>query len=81
MTLYRNEGVQNQVEYRKTQECSPSISGSVYDIYTRELLVGSLVELLNQEIDSIINLNNLENFHPKVGLILFKIISFVFTGL
>ena len=36
------------LDYRKPQECSPSISGSVYDIYTRELLVGSLVELLNQ---------------------------------
>ena len=44
----RNEVIQNQVDYRKLQECSPSISGSVYDIYTRELLVGSLVELLNQ---------------------------------
>ena len=50
MASYRNEGltVVNNVEYRKPQECSPSISGSVYDIYTRELLVGSLVELLNQ---------------------------------
>ena len=48
MPVYRNEVIQNQVDYRKTQECSPSISGSVYDIYTRELLVGSLVELLNQ---------------------------------
>ena len=47
---FRNEGlaVANNVEYRKPQECSPSISGSVYDLYTRELLVGSLVELLNQ---------------------------------
>ena len=50
VTSYRNEGltVVNNVEYGKTQECSPSISGSVYDLYTRELLVGSLVELLNQ---------------------------------
>tara|TARA_A200000113_G_scaffold225810_1_gene248107 strand:- start:204 stop:2828 length:2625 start_codon:yes stop_codon:yes gene_type:complete len=48
VTVYRNEVIQNQVDYRKPQECSPSISGSVYDIYTRELLVGSLVELLNQ---------------------------------
>ena len=48
MTMYRNEVIQNQVDYRKPQECSPSISGSVYDLYTRELLVGSLVELLNQ---------------------------------
>ena len=48
VTVYKNEVVQNQVDYRKLQECSPSISGSVYDIYTRELLVGSLVELLNQ---------------------------------
>ena len=50
MTLHRNEGltVVNNSEYKKPQECSPSISGSVYDIYTRELLVGSLVELLNQ---------------------------------
>ncbi len=50
MTSYRNERltVVNNVEYRKPQECSPSISGSVYDLYTRELLVGSLVELLNQ---------------------------------
>ena len=50
MTSYRNEGptVVNNLDYRKPQECSPSISGSVYDLYTRELLVGSLVELLNQ---------------------------------
>ena len=50
VTSYRNEGltVVNNVEYGKTQECSPSVSGSVYDLYTRELLVGSLVELLNQ---------------------------------
>tara|TARA_B100000575_G_scaffold276855_1_gene262633 strand:+ start:6470 stop:9178 length:2709 start_codon:yes stop_codon:yes gene_type:complete len=48
MTEYRSEVIQNQIDYRKPQECSPSISGSVYDIYTRELLVGSLIELLNQ---------------------------------
>ena len=48
MTEYRGEVIQNQIDYRKPQECSPSISGSVYDIYTRELLVGSLIELLNQ---------------------------------
>ena len=50
MTSYRNDGltVVNNLDYRKPQECSPSISGSVYDLYTRELLVGSLVELLNQ---------------------------------
>jgi outer membrane protein OmpA-like peptidoglycan-associated protein len=48
VTVYRNEVIQNQVDYKRPQECSPSISGSVYDIYTRELLVGSLVELLNQ---------------------------------
>ena len=58
-TSYQNEGltVVNNLEYRKPQQCSPSISGSVYDIYTRELLVGSLVELLNQNenpIDEII---------------------------
>ena len=48
MTVHRNEVILNQIDYKKPQECSPSISGSVYDIYTRELLVGSLVELLNQ---------------------------------
>ena len=48
VALPLNEGLQNNLDYRKPQECSPSISGSVYDMYTRELLVGSLVELLNQ---------------------------------